>query len=60
MPTIRHEFDEGFGSLDWLRRNHQRRRMQRGARGGDPMGTFMIETVPVIMIRVGANVNCGG
>ena len=33
--------------------------MQRGARSGDPMGIFMIETVPTIMVHVGADVNGG-
>lgn len=59
MPTIRHEFDERFRSVDWLRRNDRRRRMQRGARSGGPLGIFMIETVPMIMVRAGAGSNGG-
>lgn len=59
MPTIRHEFDERFRSVDWLRRNDRRRRMQRGARSGGPLGIFMIETVPMIMVRAGGGSNGG-
>lgn len=33
--------------------------MQRGARSGDPLGIFMIETVPMIMVRAGAGSNGG-
>ncbi len=59
MPTIRHKVDERVRSADWLRRNHRRRRMQSGAWGSGPLGVFMIETMPMIMAGVGADVNGG-
>ena len=57
MPTIRHEFGERLSSVDEVRGDNRRRRMARGARGGGPLGIFMIKTLPMIMVRVGADVN---
>ena len=52
MQTVCHDFDKRLSRGNWARRDSRQRSSQRSARGSNPLGILMIQTLSMIMVRV--------